>query len=104
MVFSDEIIHPLCIPNFPEITWMVRIEPPLQCDLIFFVFWPHIRGEKFMAYCAISILYLVITSVSTPGVVARLRLLSITISLSSESMNISVDDEVADIWLPEAVV
>ena len=44
------------------------------------------------------------TSVSTPGVVARLRLLSITISLSSESMNIGVDDEVADIWLPEAVV
>src|SRR5438128_12602003 len=37
-------------------------------------------------------------------VVARLRLLSITISLSSESMNIGVDDEVADIWLPEAVV
>jgi len=44
------------------------------------------------------------TSVSTPGVVARLRLLSMTISLSSESMNIGVDDEVADIWLPEAVV
>src|SRR5436853_7430677 len=44
------------------------------------------------------------TSVSTPGVVARLQLLSITISLSSESMNIGVDDEVADIWLPEAVV
>src|SRR5881398_1192126 len=44
------------------------------------------------------------TSVSTPGVVARLRLLSITISLSSESMNIGVDNEVADIWLPEAVV
>ncbi len=34
------------------------------------------------------------TSVSTPGVVARLRLLSITISLSSESMNIGIDDEV----------
>ena len=44
------------------------------------------------------------TSVSTPGVVARLQLLSMTISLSSESMNIGVDDEVADIWLPEAVV
>ena len=43
------------------------------------------------------------TSVSTPGVVARLRLL-IMISLSSESMNIGVDDEVADSWLPEAVV
>ena len=43
------------------------------------------------------------TSVSTPGVVARLRLLSITISLSFESMNIGVDDEVTDIWLPEAV-
>ena len=42
-------------------------------------------------------------SVSTPGVVARLRLL-IIISRSSESMNIGVDDEVADIWLlPEAV-
>ena len=36
--------------------------------------------------------------------VARLRLLSITISLSSELMNIGVDDEVADIWLPEAVI
>ena len=44
------------------------------------------------------------TLVSTPEVVARLRLLSIMISLSSESMNIGVDDEMADIWLPEAVV
>src|SRR5205823_507954 len=47
---------------------------------------------------------LIRTSVSTLGVVAQLRLLSIMISLSSESMNIGVDDEVADIWLPEAVV
>ena len=42
-------------------------------------------------------------SVSTPGVLARLRLL-IMISLSSESMIIGVDDEVADSWLLEAVV
>jgi len=41
-------------------------------------------------------------SVSTPGVVGRFRLL-IMISLSSESMNIGVDHEVADSWLPETV-
>ena len=41
--------------------------------------------------------------ISTPGVVARLRLL-IMISLSSESMINGVDDEVADSWLLEAVV